>query len=143
MRVITKIVWLLVSLISVSELSGCTTPGKNMLPHGHMSMTEIYRAQTGLSGPEDTFSMGRVQLSRASSHSRHKRYATQIREASLDNASEKSQEETFKVLPNPNMTVYIFAHLSHFNETNVPVPGYKTHFFLYERNHYAMPSERY
>ena len=49
-----KISTLLINLTSIVSLSGCTTPGKNTLPHGGMTMAQIYRMQTGLTVPSDT-----------------------------------------------------------------------------------------
>jgi conjugative transfer region lipoprotein (TIGR03751 family) len=52
-------------------------------------------------------------------------------------------QQVFKMLPNPTIAVYVFPHMTQFNNTDVPVPGYTTAFFLYEKNHYAMPGEVY
>jgi conjugative transfer region lipoprotein (TIGR03751 family) len=46
----------------------------------------------------------------------------------------------FHRLPNPDMTLYVFAHLA--GSDPVPVPGYTTVFPLYRRVQYALPGER-
>lgn len=48
----------------------------------------------------------------------------------------------FPRLPNPDITLYIFPHLSGGKGEQVPIPGYTTVFPLYVRPHYAQPGER-
>ena len=43
----------------------------------------------------------------------------------------------FPLLPNPKIVLYVFPHIAE----GVPVPGYSTSFSLYERDHYALPTE--
>ena len=145
-----KISSLLISLTSIVLLSGCTTPGKNMLPHGDMTMAQIYRVQTGLAGPSDTQGNGdntssnnQFDVSRYQGRTTH---VIPVSGKSTDDAPNPINSQInseFKVLPNPNIAAYIFPHMSHYSGTNVPVPGYTTTFFLYEKNHYAMPGEEY
>lgn len=46
----------------------------------------------------------------------------------------------FKRLPNPDLVLYVFPHLT--GTDPAPVPGYSTVFPLYQRVQYAMPGER-
>ncbi|MCX8967295.1 TIGR03751 family conjugal transfer lipoprotein [Erwinia psidii] len=46
----------------------------------------------------------------------------------------------FKRLPNPDMVMYVYPHLTAGEPT--PVPGYSTVFPLYTRMNYALPGER-
>ncbi|EPC8060008.1 TIGR03751 family conjugal transfer lipoprotein [Yersinia enterocolitica] len=46
----------------------------------------------------------------------------------------------FRRLPNPDLEMYIFAHLA--GSEGVPVPGYTTIFPFYNRVQYALPGER-
>jgi conjugative transfer region lipoprotein (TIGR03751 family) len=144
MHTIIKTSLLLISLTSVVLLSGCATPGKNTLPHGEMTMTQIYRAQTGLakSGNRQAYRKKRSANRRARQEGRLSSVVASANDHHTDLAQNQLNGE-FKVLPNPNIAVYIFPHLSHYGGTNVPVPGYTTTFFLYEKNHYAMPGEAY
>ena len=141
-----KISSLLISLTSIVLMSGCTTPGKNMLPHGDMTMAQIYRVQTGLAGSSDTQSNGDNTSSNnqfdVSSYQGRTTHVIPVNDQYTDDAQNQINSE-FKVLPNPNIAAYIFPHMSHYSGTNVPVPGYTTTFFLYEKNHYAMPGEEY
>lgn len=141
-----KISLLLISLTSTVGLSGCTAPGKNMLPHGDMTMAQIYRVQTGLAAPSDT--QGNSDNTTFSNQFDISSYqgkptpVTPVSDQYTDDAQNQINSQ-FKVLPNPNIAAYIFPHMSHYSGTDVPVPGYTTTFFLYEKNHYAMPGEEY
>ena len=134
---------LLISLISML-CSGCTTPGKNRLPHGDMTMAQIYRVQTGLAVPSDMQSNGATSSNQfdASSYQGRPSHVIPVNDQYMSVAQNQINSE-FKVLPNPNIAVYIFPHMVHYSGTNVPIPGYTTMFFLYEKNHYAMPGEKY
>lgn len=146
MNKIIKTSSLLISLISIVGLSGCTTPGKNMLPHGDMTMAQIYRVQTGLAVPGNTQAYGNNPSSSSrlnqASYRRVSKPVMPKNNQYTDEAQNQMNSE-FKVLPNPNIAAYIFPHMAHYSGTNVPVPGYTTTFFLYEKNHYAMPGEAY
>ena len=48
-------------------------------------------------------------------------------------------ESIFPRLPNPNLVMFIFPHLS--AEDRSPIPGYSTYFPMYERVEYALPGE--
>jgi len=45
----------------------------------------------------------------------------------------------FQRLPNPDLLMYVFPHLT--GTEAVPVPGYTTVFPFYQRVQYAMPGE--
>lgn len=136
---------LLVSLISIGLLSGCTTPGRNMLPHGDMTMAQIYRVQA----QQGSYGGGQYKenANYMNQYSEAANYQVKVRpnEHKLRSvrASNTSVNSEFKVLPNPNIPVYVFPHMAHYNGSTAPVPGYGTSFFMYEKNHYAMPGEDY
>ena len=46
-------------------------------------------------------------------------------------------EILFPLLPNPKIVLFVFPHIAE----GVPVPGYATGFSLYEKDHYALPTE--
>ncbi len=149
MNKMIKTPWLLTSLISTLLLSGCVSPGKNTVEHGDMTMAQIYNQQTG-SGDSDA-----SQEVSGISDNHFEQYAVQGTDKSIPLSTEAGDtsnaasvasdniNDQFKLIPNPNITVYIFPHLSQYAGTSVPIPGYNTHFFLYETNHYAMPGEVY
>ncbi|MCK4870238.1 MAG: TIGR03751 family conjugal transfer lipoprotein [Gammaproteobacteria bacterium] len=45
----------------------------------------------------------------------------------------------FKLLPNPQVQMYVYPHLA--GRRQVPVPGYTTQFPMFNSVHYADPSE--
>jgi conjugative transfer region lipoprotein (TIGR03751 family) len=49
-------------------------------------------------------------------------------------------EQLFPRLPNPDLVMYVYPHLS--GNEPVPVPGYSTVFPFYSRIQYALPGER-
>jgi len=50
----------------------------------------------------------------------------------------KELKGLFPRLPNPDMCMYVFPHLSSEGAT---IPGYSSCFSLYDKNHYALPGE--
>lgn len=48
-------------------------------------------------------------------------------------------DNTFRLLPNPVLVMYIFPHLS--GAEGTPVPGYTTKFSMYDKPEFALPGE--
>jgi len=48
-------------------------------------------------------------------------------------------DNTFRLLPNPVLVMYVFPHLSGVEGT--PVPGYTTKFSMYDKPEFALPGE--
>lgn len=112
-----------IGLISMSLLSGCsTTP--NVIPstgpdtlavyQGHMATTQ---AQPRMHRPL---------------HSDQRDLVGYTRDASNE------INRTFPRLPNPELVLYVFPHLS---PKGRPIPGYSTSFMMYEKDEYALPGE--
>ena len=137
--------WHTILWISVFTLplAGCLSPGKNMMQHGDMTMADIYAKQTGSAITPPTAKAGAAPSSPMTKTPTMRHWAGSIVVGSSTQASPQAVRQAFKVLPNPSISAYIFPHMSHFNQTEAVVPGYQTAFFLYERNHYAMPEEVY
>lgn len=55
----------------------------------------------------------------------------------------KSRDETFKALPNPEVPLYVFAHVTQLGDEQLIKPAYTTRFFLYKQNQFALASELY
>ena len=121
-------------------LTSCVTPGKDMMPTDTgPTMTDIYHKQTGSNAVDSSHDLS---LTAASLNA-----PAQLSDASIVTNSEYTMNaeghvnQLFKLLPNPTIGVYIFPHMTQLHHTDVPVPGYTTAFFLYEKNHYAtLPS---
>jgi conjugative transfer region lipoprotein (TIGR03751 family) len=50
----------------------------------------------------------------------------------------KELKGIFPRLPNPDLCMYVYPHLSLEEAT---IPGYSSCFSLYDKNHYALPGE--
>ncbi len=156
MSKITKTRWLLATSISVGVLSLTGCMSTKTVPHGDMTMAQIYNQQTGLAVPmaETPDKPGVTQKTQPPQLSKKQQLAvaqSQALQIQALNATATDYTATaanqvdnqFKPLPNPGIAIYVFPHLSQFGDTRVPIPGYTTSFFLYEQNQYAMPSEIY
>ena len=112
----------LLGLISTMGLSSCSVaPHHDVVPHGDMTMAAIYHHQQGF-------------------HATSAAYAP-IQPINVARGA-KAIRTQFQVVPNPSIPLYIYPHLAWQGAQAVPVPGYTTAFFLYERNHYALSGER-
>lgn len=113
-------------------LAGCSTSQEDLLPvDKDTTMMSIWGKQTGGS---NTLYDQRSQL---------RRPLTEIsvqEQQSYTRTAENEVQAQFKRLPNPDMTMYVFPHLT--EGENVPVPGYTTVFPLHTRVNYALPGER-
>jgi len=54
--------------------------------------------------------------------------------------AESEIRSLFPRLPNPDLLLYVYPHLS--GTEQAPVPGYSTVFPFYQRVQYALPGER-
>ncbi|MGQ7745670.1 TIGR03751 family conjugal transfer lipoprotein [Pectobacterium brasiliense] len=117
-------------------LSGCSTSKEEMLPAGEHSMLELWNGADG-EGTTRRSAQARDVLRRPLSVTELQTSLHDDRSYSRTQESEISQQ--FPRLPNPDMVIYIFPHLT---EGSTPVPGYSTVFPFYSQTQYAMPGER-
>ena len=109
-----------------------------MIPRGGaMTMPEIYAHETGTalpgSTPAEQAAAGQTLTSlRVSARSVSAKKV-------LDNPSFVTSG--FARLPNPMVTMTIYPHFVYLNGESYPKPETKTAFFLYPKNHFALPSE--
>ena len=131
----------LTALSALIALSGCATHKQPVLPHGERTMLDIWDSQTAGASPSDP--AGR-QLLEARQTLRRPLDETEVISAQTSdtaytrNASNEIYRQ-FHRLPNPDLIMYVFPHLS--GTEPVPVPGYSTVFPFYQRVQYAMPGE--
>jgi conjugative transfer region lipoprotein (TIGR03751 family) len=102
-----------------------------VLPENGRTMHEIYREHMGDAGGEALLD-ARLALRRP------------LRDDVLEpdaytRTATNEIDALFVRLPNPDLIMYVFPHLSTPDE--VPVPGYSTVFPMYERVIYALPGE--
>ncbi|MGX0954892.1 conjugative transfer region lipoprotein (TIGR03751 family) [Pseudomonas viridiflava] len=123
-------------------LVGCATDKEQLLTHDGQSMQEIWQQEAGDGGSGQV--AGRQLLDARQTLWRP------LQEADLAEAPSEQSRYTrtasneiyrqFHRLPNPDLVMYVFPHLT--GTDPVPVPGYTTVFPLYQRVQYAMPGER-
>jgi conjugative transfer region lipoprotein (TIGR03751 family) len=131
----------LVLVLAVATAAGCSTSKEELLTHGDRTMQDIWRQQTVDGGGSTA---GR-QLLDARQNLRRPLDSADVQAAPFEQArytrtAANEIQRQFHRLPNPDLVMYVFPHLS--GSDPAPVPGYSTVFPLYQRVQYAMPGER-
>lgn len=122
--------WLLMAL-----LAGCSTDKDELMPAGPGTMLDHWNGATvSGSGSSSRLLMDARQQLRRPLHDSDTRLASYTRSAQNEIYSQ------FKRLPNPDLVLYVFPHLT--GTDPAPIPGYSTVFPFYKRVQYAMPGER-
>lgn len=125
----------LLSLIGfVFLLSACSTSQKELLPTGNETMRDIWNK-----GSSD----GQLQVYRDGNNRRIDpvSYVPAREQQSYTRSAENEIKNLFPQLPNPDLIMYVYPHLSASGEP-MPVPGYSTVIPFYSRVQYAQPGER-
>jgi conjugative transfer region lipoprotein (TIGR03751 family) len=137
---------LVLGLVPAFFLAGCATTQDDLLNRDSETMREVWNRETG---GGQAGHMGRQLLGRQLLDARQvlRRPLTEAdRDAAVRDTvryTRDAQNEIhrqFHRLPNPELALYVFPHLS--GSDPVPVPGYSTVFPLYRRAPYALPGER-
>ncbi len=121
--------------IGMLLISGCSTDKDELMPPGPGTMLDHWNGSTssGNGSAQRILLDARQQL----------RHPLQEAESPLPAYTRTAQNEIysqFKRLPNPDLVLYVFPHLT--GTDPAPVPGYSTVFPFYQRVQYAMPGER-
>ena len=114
--------------VAVLALSACSVAGprKSPLPDDGPTVEEIYRGRTS--------EYERIRAREALPL----RPATEVLPGPVLEPAMLQLERRFARLPNPDLIMVVFPHLS---RGNYPVPGYVTAFPMYERVEYLLPGE--
>lgn len=126
---------MILSLISVAFLlSACSTSQKELLPTGDDTMRDIWNKGGG-----DT----QLQYYRDNNNRRIDpvKYISVKEQKSYTRSAENEIKNLFPQLPNPDLIMYVYPHLSASGEP-MPIPGYSTVIPFYSRVQYAQPGER-
>jgi conjugative transfer region lipoprotein (TIGR03751 family) len=121
-----------------ATLLGCATDMETLLPHGPATMREVWDAHSGAGRMSRALVEAREALRRPLTHGEI--LSGIARSATYTRTAQNEVERQFRRLPNPDLVMYVFPHLS--GDLTVPVPGYSTVFPLHERIEYALPGER-
>ncbi len=135
-------------LLVAATLAGCATRKEELLPRGEHSMLDIWQRETGgahSAGEGGAGGQATRQLLDARQSLRRPltSEAVEAYPANQDTYTRTAANEIYRQfhrLPNPDLVMYVFPHLTGTEE--VPVPGYSTVFPLHSRVQYAMPGER-
>lgn len=112
-------------------LSGCSTSQETLLPvDENTTMLSLWGLRQGVG---NTLYDQRSQLRRPLTD-------ITVQQQSYTRTAANEIQAQFQRLPNPDMVMYIFPHLTDGEST--PVPGYSTVFPFFTRIQYAMPGER-
>ncbi len=133
-------------LLATAVITGCSTSQDELLPNGDCKMIDIYRGGCKASSDngESPQTQGNLQEARNALQ-----FVRPIHSVEADINEMKQYTRTaaneaknlFPRLPNPDLTIYVFPHLSSTAEP-VPIPGYTTVIPFYGRVQYAQPGER-
>ena len=123
-----RIVIIAFILCSTSFLSACSMSG-NVVPKSGPTMEQVYDSmpQKKYRTPRPVCSEVTQEIPRAN-----------VEEKAVTVAKVTSTS-TFRKLPNPELTMYVFPHFA--GNDAVPIPGYATVFNAYTQDHYALPNE--
>lgn len=116
-------------------LAGCSTDKDTLLPHGEQTMLDIWNG-AGSQGTQQQLLEARQQLRRPITQME---LSTTAQEP-YTRAAENEIRSLFSRLPNPDLLLYVYPHLS--GTEQAPIPGYSTVFPFYQRVQYALPGER-
>ena len=111
-------------------LAGCSTDKETLLPHGEQTMLDIWNG-AGSQGTQQQLLDARQQLRRPLAQAD---VSAALQEPYTRTAANEIRN-LFPRLPNPDLVLYVYPHLS--GNEQAPVPGYSTVFPFYQRVQYA------
>ncbi|EAS1759880.1 TIGR03751 family conjugal transfer lipoprotein [Salmonella enterica] len=125
---------LLPPLLLLFLLSGCSTSQETLLPvNGDTTMLKLWNQRAG---GVQTLNEQRSQLRRPLIDTQA---LTEEQRSYTRNAANEIHSQ-FVRLPDPDLVMYVYPHLT--GDSPVPVPGYSTVFSFYTQVQYALPGER-
>lgn len=118
-------------------ITGCSTSQEALLPTGNKTIQEIW--QQGGGSPTNSLQEARNALQFV--RPIHSAFSNGAENAQYTRTAKNEAINLFPRLPNPDLVMYVFPHLTETVEP-VPIPGYTTVFPFYGRVQYAQPGER-
>lgn len=112
-------------------LGACTTSKDRTLPTPDKNMRQVYEQHMG--------GMGEGKVKDTRMVLRRPLLENDVDLATYSRTESNHLTSQFTFLPNPVLVMYVAPHLA--TSTEIPVPGYVTQFRMYEKDHYALPSE--
>lgn len=118
-----------------SLLTGCSTSQRDLLPTGDSTMKDIWNKGAGDNSNINAYRSHNGRLIDAPNYVSAREQQTYTRTA------ENETQNLFPRLPNPDLVMYVYPHLTDSSE-QMPVPGYSSVIPFYGRVQYAQPGER-
>lgn len=131
----SRLTWISLPLAACLLLAGCASDKDRLLPHGQQTMLDIWNG-AGALGSQQRLLDARQSLRRPLDQAD---LAAPIQQPYTRTAANEIHS-LFPRLPNPDLLMYVYPHLS--GSEQAPVPGYSTVFPFYQRVQYALPGER-
>lgn len=128
---------LLLILPLAVTLTACSTSQKDLLPSGEMTMQQVWQQGGGKRDQALIEARNALQFTRPIQSS----FANTSENVHYTRTAANEATNLFPRLPNPDLVMYVFPHLTDTAEP-IPVPGYTTVFPFYGRVQYAQPGER-
>lgn len=127
-----KMISFTILLAVVMGLAACSTSQEKLLPRGDQTMLDLWQKKSG---------NGNLIPTRQNVAQDPVRAVNFQEQESYTRTAENEITNLFPRLPNPDLVMYIFPHLSDTAEP-MPVPGYSTVIPFYSRVQYAQAGER-
>ena len=132
-------------LISTVALSGCSNSRYSKSDNSasnkpRATVASIMKGQgsdTEINAYRDSVASS-TQQPRQASVSRLRQRTQNVPLEHYTRSEAKELKGIFPRLPNPDLCMYVFPHLSLEDAT---IPGYSSCFSMYDKNHYALPGE--
>ncbi|PJG82783.1 TIGR03751 family conjugal transfer lipoprotein [Caviibacterium pharyngocola] len=121
--------------VALLTLTACSTSQEDLLPTNGETMRDIW--QRG-SGQDSQLQLYRSQDNRLLDPVN---YISPNEQKSYTRTAENEANSLFPRLPNPDLIMYVYPHLTSSAE-QMPIPGYSTIIPFYGRTQYAQPGER-
>ena len=122
-------------ILPLSTLIGCSTSQNDLLPTGEASMKGIWNQGAGNNSNITAY------RDRQGRPVDGPDYISSREQSSYTRTAENETKNLFPRLPNPDLVMYIFPHLTDSAE-QMPIPGYSSVIPFYGRVQYAQPGER-
>lgn len=126
MRIIAVLIVLSISFLTV----GCSS---HVVPQDGPTMEQTYDSMPKQS--KDEIALMEISKPVAS----HPIDYASVRDNRVSHTQMTREHHGFRKVPNPELAMYIYPHLS--GKDEVPIPGYYTAFNAYTQDHYAMSNE--
>lgn len=121
-------------LFLTALLVGCSTSSEDLLPTNGQSMRDIWDKSAGTGQLQHYRSQDNRAIDPVD-------YVPSKEQRSYTRTAENEIDNLFPRLPNPDLVMYVYPHLSPSGEP-MPIPGYSTVIPFYSRVQYAQLGER-